>query len=168
LRFEQRRVVIDKPPILVAADDRRQYARIGAGAGAKIEQPERPMAAAHHGGGEARRQRRVARRTVERRPLAQPRQGEAAHATSRSKAAIQCRVAAGQSGKASPAAAAPAARRWRNAALSSSRRSAAVSAAPSPGGTSSDAVAGTVSGMAPAVLPTTGKPCASASAKAMP
>src|SRR5712692_3657818 len=51
---------------------------------------------------------------------------------------------------------APAARRWRSSGLSISRRSTAANASTSSGGTSTPAPAGTVSGIAPAVVPTTG------------
>src|SRR6516164_11545275 len=73
-----------------------------------------------------------------------------------------------QSGRRPPAARAPAAKRTASAGFAITRRSARASAAASPAGTSNPASRGTVSGIAPAVVAMIGRPCAIASAKAIP
>ena len=78
------------------------------------------------------------------------------------------RAVASQSGNCAAAARATAAWVSRTRASAIIVRSAAASAATSSGGTRMPAPAGTVSGMAPARVPTTGRPWLIASAKAMP
>src|SRR5688572_15588384 len=169
-RFEELGIVVREPPALNAAEQRCEVTHIRAGAGAEIDDLERLVAAAARVRGELGHQRRRACRRVERLPQREPLRGEAAHplAPRPSSAAANLVAAVAQVGNDARAARALAPSAARRAGSSSTELNAFASARLSPGATRIEAFAGTVSGIAPAVVLTTGSPNATASASAMP
>src|SRR6188508_347332 len=144
---------------------------VGAGARAQVEDLERCLATAAL---EVRRElcneRWSARRGVERLTQSEPSRAEAAHtlAPSPSSADANFVAAVAQVGSDARAARAFAASAARRAGSSMIELNAFASARLSPGATRMPAFAGTVSGIAPAVVLMTGSPNATASASAMP
>src|SRR5688572_11238204 len=106
---------------------------------------------------------RVAGALVVRLAQREPAGGESTHAAA-SMAAANSLAESCQVGSAAAAVRAAAAMRSRSVLLEMRRRNALANAVTSSGATRMPASAGTVSAVAPPVVPITGKPCASASA----
>ena len=157
-RVQQGRVVIDQQPALRAAQPRRQFAQVGAGAACQVEddtaspptqrwrrsaaQSKAADAAARaaRSKGSRRASQSALKPLIARFPAARPARRRSAPPLSASPANRWRALRA------------PGRQRARQAGSSMARRSASRSAGASPGGTSTPASAGTVSGMAPAQL----------------
>src|SRR6266516_3803135 len=146
-------VVVDQIPALARGKMRPQCPQHRAGAASEIDHGDCRLP--NESAGNALEHHGVARGDIIGFAQCQPLCGVLAHPTlsrTRANKAACC----GHDGK--MAARAPAARRSRSAGFSMSRCNAAASASMSSGATSTPAEAGTVSGIAPAVVPTTGTP----------
>src|SRR4029079_17482411 len=156
---EETEIVVDQSPVLARRQMRTDRAQRGAGAAGEVDDRDRRLIEegardrVEHGG--------VTRREIIGLAQSQPPGGKAAHwmpASTRANSAA-CPLHDGNA-----LARAPAARRSRSAGSSMRRWQVAARAWTSSGGTSTPAPPGIVSGMAPALVPTTGTPWAMASA----
>ena len=150
LHSKKGRIAVHEEPVLIATEERRQRSEARAAPGGEIDDAARGVAPQRRA--KTRREFLAPRRGIERFAQAQPFDGKPGRAHSSFTAAAHCRAAVGQSGNAVTASSACLPRRMRSSSSTSIRRSASRSALASPGGTSSDAAAGTVSGIAPAVV----------------
>src|SRR5262249_24759492 len=156
---EKTEVVIDEPPILTRRQLRADRPQRRAGAAAKVDDRDGVLTAKRRP--DHIEYTRAACGAIVRFAQRQPLRRKAAH-TSPSNTRANSVACSYQDGK--ETARAPAVSRCRSLRSSNSRRSAVASASTSSGGTRMPASRGTVSGIAPAFVPTTGTPYAIASA----
>src|SRR5262249_2627208 len=148
-------IVVDETPVLARRQARRDGPQGCAGAAGEIDDGD--GATRGRRGGNCVEHIAVARAHIVGLAQREPSGREARHAT----VSITCAKRAaggGQVGSGAAAARAAAASRARADASAINARNAAARASTSSGGTSTPASAGTVSGMAPARVPTTGRP----------
>src|SRR6266566_7980136 len=153
--LQQSEIIVDTMPVLRDPQARGDRAQGRPGAAAEIDDANR--AQPRDGGGQRVENRGVSRALIVRFACRKPAGRERLHDTP-SITRTNTAAAAAQVGSRFAAARALRASRARSPASEISSRNAAASAGTSSGGTRSPAPAGTVSGIAPAVVPITGTP----------